>query len=65
MEQTLIFHENMIGVDNGMGKPYLKKWAKRMIAQESGFVECTAAYEKAIIAISKAFTLAQQLKEKI
>ncbi len=65
MSQTLTFNENMIGADNGVGKPYLKKWAKKMIAQESGFVECTASYEKAIIAISKAFNLAQQLKDKI
>lgn len=63
--QTIEFHENMIGADNGPGKPYLKKWAKRMIAQEAGFVECTENYEKAIVAISRAFSLAQQLKNKI
>lgn len=65
MEQSLTFHENMIGADNGNGKPYLKKWTKVMIAKECGFGEGSASFENVIMAITKTFNLAQQLKEKI
>ena len=55
IKKPLEYHENMIDCQNGVNGPFLKKWAARMVAEQCGFVECTDAYERAMVAIKIAF----------